>query len=531
METDTVIIGNGPSAMILSYILHGHIPFYSSTPPHPDPLLDAKLKASPNLLTADVDALTAHFAASRLSYSTQALPVNVLLDTLVRPSIDVDESSSTSNIEWRSVPEQAVSHLVFGQSSQPGGQWTDEPCGASWDIQTLSYAAMLSLPGYSFADYHQKITGQELPPFTRPTRREIADYFRAYPAAVGIHNVFRCGNELTGISRTANGFYIRSHNLYCKRLVLASGIFTEVLPPVPVLRPLLQTKSTSSVPLLVIGSGFSAADAVISASPNQKILHVFKWAPQDRPSPLRSCHQQAYPEYAGVYRLMKKAALTVGSVGKHQRPKYRRGTSTAFLESRNWEEVYEGVSNVEITDVELQNNLALVTFCRTDGSTFTRSVGGLIYAAGRRGTLAYLDDELRYEVLGPHDPKGPVVSGQTLRAKAIENLEVAPGVYIIGSLTGDSLVRFAHGGCVYTARHLIGDQDSQRETRSTCSSAVSTRPQSSSLVVMNGMDGHHVYPNDLSSITREDTLGKVSAMAAPQSWWKTMVEMWKDLIR
>ena len=518
--------------MILSYILHGHIPFYTSNPPHPDHLLDAKLKAAPELLNADVDTLTAHFDASRLSYSTQALPVNVLLDTLVRPSVDVDEPGCISNIEWRSQPENAVSHLVFGKPLKPGGQWTEDPLGACWDIQTLSYAAMLSLPGYSFADHHLKTTGKDLPSYTRPTRREIADYFSAYPQAAHIDDVFRCGEELKGISRTANGFYVRSHNLHCKRLVLASGIFSEILLPEPSLRPLLQIKPAPQTPLLVVGSGFSAADAIISASSDQKILHIFKWSPNDRPSPLRACHQQAYPEYAGVYRLMKRAALTAEAAGK-DRSKYRRATTTPFLESRNWDELYEGLSNVEMTAVEVHGELATVTFRRQDGTTFSRSVRGLVYAAGRRGTLDYLDPELRCEVLGPTAQENPAVTGQTLRAKAVEDLEVAPGVFIIGSLTGDSLVRFSHGGCVYTAGHLI---DSERDSRSMSSSFVSSaKLHDSSLSVMNGMDGHLVYSNGNEvDLTREDTFSKMSTVTdqpAVRGWWKTLSRVWNDLTR
>ncbi|CAI7630916.1 unnamed protein product [Penicillium glandicola] len=532
MEIDTIIVGNGPSAMILSYILHGHIPFYSSNPSHPDHLLDAKLKAAPEILNADVNYLTAHFDASRLSYSTQALPVNVLLDTLVRPSVDVDEPGCISNIDWRSQPEKAVSHLVFGKSSKPGGQWTEDPWGANWDIQTLSYATMLSLPGYSFADHYKDTTGKDLPSYTRPTRREIADYFAAYPGAARIDDAFRCGEELKGISRTATGFYVRSHNLHCKHLVLASGIFSEIISPEPVLRSLLETKSSPDVPLLVVGSGFSAADSIISTCPNQKILHIYKWSPNDRPSPLRACHQQAYPEYAGVYRLMKRAALTANAGGNDQRPKYRRATSTPFLESRNWEDLYEGLSNVEVTAVEVHGDLATVTLRRQDGTVFSRPVRGLVYAAGRRGKLDYLDPELRCEVLGPGNQENLVVTGQTLRAKAIEDLEVAPGVYIIGSLTGDSLVRFSYGGCVYTAGHLI---DGERDSRSVHSSlSSSTRLHGSSLSVMNGMDGHLVYPNgDASDLTREDTFSRKSFTnpSAVCGWWKTLSRMWNDLTR
>ncbi|KAJ5161013.1 hypothetical protein N7492_006405 [Penicillium capsulatum] len=528
MEIDTVIVGNGPSAMILSYILHGYIPFYKSTPPHPDPLLDAKLRQTSNLLHADVAALTAHFAASRLSYSTQALPANVLWDTLVRPSIDTDEPGSTSNVEWQHVPEKAVSHLVMGKSSHPGGQWTEDPDGASWDIQTLSYAAMLSLPGYSFTDHHQRVKGEPLPPYTRPTRREIADYFRAYPAAVGIDEVFRCGEELTGIARTANGFYIQSHDIHCRQLVLASGIFSQILAPAPILQSLLLTHPTPSVPLLVVGSGFSAADAIISAGADQKILHVFKWAPEERPSPLRSCHQQAYPEYAGIYRLMKRAALASGSTGQNRRQN-RRTTSTAFLESRMWDQVYEGVANVEIIGVETRDDLAQVTFRHRGGSTFSRPVRGLVYAAGRRGTLDYLNPSLRSEVL-EHETHDATVSGQTLRAKVIEDLEVARGVHVIGSLTGDSLVRFAYGGCVLAAGRLIGRQHGERETRSPCSSLAPTRSQSS-FAVMNGMDGHHVYPTGDPTSAQRDTMSKVSATTSRRSWWQTLVWMWDGLTR
>ncbi|KAJ6160324.1 hypothetical protein N7470_003720 [Penicillium chermesinum] len=505
------IAGNGPSAMILSYILHGHIPYYTSDPPHPDPLLDAKLQSTPNILQADVDALTAHFAASRLSYSTQALPINVLLDTLVRPSLDIDVSSDDSNVEWRHMPEKAVPHLV-------------------WDIQTLSYAAMLSLPGYSFAEHYQKLTGQELPPYTRPTRREITDYFQSYPAAAQIDDVFRCGEELSGITRTATGFYIKSHDLHCKRLVLASGIFSKALPPGPVLRPLLQTSSTPAVPLLVIGSGFSAADAILSASPDQKILHVFRWSPEDRPSPLRGCHQQAYPEYAGVYRLMKRAALDAAET-EGNRPKTRRVTSTGFWESRDWSQLYEGVANVEVTAVDVKNESAIVTFRRADGSEFSRTVAGLVYAAGRRGSLSYLDTELSAEVLGQAGAVNAPISAQTLRAKAYENLEIAPGVHIIGSLTGDSLVRFAYGGCVDAARHIIHGSTSQHQSPSTCGSAGTSHPHSPSLTVMNGIDGHQVYPDGTSELTREETLSKASTKGSSFGWWAAVRNMWRDLIR
>ncbi|KAK1139900.1 hypothetical protein N8T08_011061 [Aspergillus melleus] len=532
MEIDTIIIGNGPSAMILSFILHGHLPYYASNPPHPDPLLHAKLEAAPELLDADVDALTEHFAASRLSYSTQALPVNVLLDTLVRPSVDVEELGSTTNIEWRHVPEKAVPHLVFGNTPQPGGQWNDNLMPASWDIQTLSYASMLSLPGYSFAEHYRRVTGNDLPAFTRPSRQETADYFRAYPKVVQIDDVFRCHERLDGISRTANGFYIRSHNIHCKHLVLASGIFTQVIQPRPMLEPLVSLEPTPQIPLLVIGSGFSAADVIISAPKDQKIIHIFKWDPENRPSPLRGCHQHAYPEYAGVYRLMKRAAVAHSSSTAKRPARTKRTVSSSFLEDRPWDQVYDGHPNTEIISVDAQKESATITFRQNDGTTFTRVVRGMVYATGRRGSLGYLEPALLSEVVGV-DERGetnPTISSQTLRGKALESMEVAKDVFIIGSLTGDSLIRFSHGSCVQTAGKLIGAYTGEAKARSRPVTAA--RSQDSPLSVMHGLDGHDIYPSNKMDFCLEkhethDTIPSFRESGFFGSLWRSFIGIWK----
>ncbi|KAL4954870.1 hypothetical protein BDW69DRAFT_132786 [Aspergillus filifer] len=526
MDTDTIIIGNGPSAMILSYILHGHFPYYSSQNPHPDPLLDAKLRGSPALLAADVDALTEHFAASRLSYSTQALPANVLLDTLVRPSVDVEELQSVTNIEWRYVPSKAVPHRVLGNAPRPGGQWTENRMPASWEIQTLSYASMLSLPGYSYADHYRKTTGKDLPAYTRPSRQETADYFRAYPETVGIDGAFASNENVWGIQRNEDGFFIQSHNIRCKHLVLASGIFSEVLQPRPLIRPLASLHPEPETPLLVIGSGFSAADVIISAPGDQKIIHIFKWNPDNRPSPLRGCHQQAYPEYAGVYRLMRRAAQ-VTQPKSTKRIKPLRTTSSPFLESRSWTEVYEGLPNTEIIDVQVQEESAIITLRLPDGTTQTRKVRGMVYATGRRGSLGYLDQSLLREVISSDDDTEPssTISGQTLRAKAIDSVEVAKGVFIIGSLTGDSLIRFAYGSCVQAAGKLIKDVSENVQTKRTL-----TPPSRQDIGVMQGIDGHDVYANGgaFCSDTEQDAVSSPRPVQkASRGIWTWLMGIWR----
>ena len=462
---DTVIVGNGPSALILSFILHGNIPYYDPSKPHPDPILHKKLSESPCLLSLDVKDLTAHFAASRISYSTQALPVNVLLDTLIRPLHDTDPGKYQSCVEWRYQEEKAVSHVVLGNASHAGGQWVDNPVSASWDIGALSYAEMLSLPGYTFEAHNKKIYKAPLPNFHRPSRREVAAYLATYPAAVGINGAVHTDAQVNQISRQPCGFRIGSHNLNCRHLVLASGVFSKLIPPRPLLRPLgtlHASDNTASAPLLVVGSGFTAADVILSTPPGRKIIHIFKWDPDEHPSPLRACHPRAYPEYSSVYKHMKLAArAALGSSGITSPIKSRK--TNPFFQDRDWDSIYEGLPNTYIKDVALQNEKALLVLEAFDGSTQEREVSGMEYVIGRRGSLDYLSQSMQHEIGFVEDRETAgrsLVSGLSLRNRVESNLQIATGVFTIGSLTGDSLIRFAYGGCVFAAGDILRSSQS-----------------------------------------------------------------------
>ena len=462
---DTVVIGNGPSALILSYILHGNIPYYDSTHPHPDPILHDKLVQSSCLLDIDIPTLTAHFSASRLSYSTQALPVNVLLDTLIRPLADTEPGTVRSCVRWQYESSRMVEHIVLGNAKEAGGQWAENPVAASWDIGALSYAEMLSLPGYTMTDHLRSLKQVQPAEFYRPTRREVASYFAIYPKMVGISDAVWPSSVVQDITRTCDGFYINSHDIFCRNLVLASGIFSQLVPARPQLQPLLDLPDhTSSLepPLLVVGSGFTAADIIISNLPKRKIIHIFKWSPEDRPSPLRACHKQAYPDYASVYRRMKVAAMK--SLGNDEVfSPIRKIKSNPFFDPRDWENLYEGFANTFIKEVTVIGDKALVVLETSTGRIEKREISNLEYVIGRRGSLDYLTPCLRQEVLGLSSSGKDIpelISGQTLRAKVEDNLEVASNVFVTGSLTGDSLVRFAFGGCVFAAREILTRQSS-----------------------------------------------------------------------
>ena len=449
-ETETVIVGNGPSALILSYILHGHIPFYSTSRPHPDPIIRQKLFDSPCLLDVDVADLTAHFSASRISYSTQALPVNVLLDTLIRPLADTEPGRFESCVQWRYEPEKSIPHIVLGNTAHAGGQWSDNPVDASWDIGTLSYAEMLSLPGYGFEQYYQEVHQRPPTEFYRPTRREVAQYVAIYPTIVRIEEAVYNSTAVGNISRVKEGFLIGSHNITCKNLVLGSGIFSHLIPPRPLLRCMVEPPPPmvwrEAAPVLVIGSGFTAADIILSTLPNRKVVHIYKWSPDQHPSPLSACHRQAYPEYASVYRRMKLGAT---------RSPTAKGVSMR-------DTIYEGFPNTVVTRVRRTDHSFIVDLQTHDGEAYQREIANLEYAIGRRGSLSYLDKELAAEILGPNANPMVQISGQTLRAKMEYNLMITPSVYAIGSLTGDSLIRFALGGCLFAAREIMKGTEHSR---------------------------------------------------------------------
>lgn len=470
-EVDTVIVGHGPSALILSFILHGNIPYYNSAKPHPDLILRGKILKLRSLLELKVTDLTAHFAASRISYSTQALPINVLLDTLIRPLFDTDPGEYESCVEWCYEDSRRIPHLVLGNATQPGGQWADNATAAGSDIGTLSYAEMLSLPGYTIEKHFSKTRGSPPTEGYRPTRREVAEYLAVYPDAVNIADSIFTHVNVGGVSRVEGGFFIASHGIHCKHLVLASGVFSNLIPSPPLLRPLTsarQAKPRTDLPMLVVGSGFTAADVILSSPPEKKIIHVFKWL-SDRPSPLQACHPRAYPEYAGIYRYMKLAAKGMLGMQALFSP-LRRKKTNPFFEPRDWERVYEGFPNTSITDVVLHDDSALVTLKTNDGRIFHREISNLEYVIGRRGSLAYLDSRLTMEVLDASQSSmigTTEISSRTLRPKVEENLEVAPNVFVIGSLTGDSLIRFSFGGCVFAGREIIKRAEEGSEDKHT----------------------------------------------------------------
>lgn len=147
--------------------------------------------------------------------------------------------------------------------------------------------------------------------------------------------------------------------------------------------------------------------------------------------------------------------------GKQSLSSLRIKNSNPIFSGRDWDTDYEGLPNTVIKGVELFSDKATVTFQRNEGKIFKRDIAGLEYVVGRRGSLGYLDSKIQIEILGPNPLPSSAgvgtaeISIRTLRLRAEESLEIAPQIFAIGSLTGDSLIRFAIGGCIFAASEII----------------------------------------------------------------------------
>lgn len=113
------------------------------------------------------------------------------------------------------------------------------------------------------------------------------------------------------------------------------------------------------------------------------------------------------------------------------------------------DDTYEGFPNARVVSASNDGQIRILT---ADGDIVERVVGELKYCVGRRGGLEYLSSDLR-KAVGVVDAGW--ISGDTMRRRVEEDLEVAKGVFVVGSLTGDSLVRFGFGGCAYAAGKIL----------------------------------------------------------------------------
>eukprot|EP00117_Sycon_ciliatum_P011985 scpid44830/ scgid13229/ Oxidative stress-induced growth inhibitor 1; Ovary, kidney and liver protein 38; Pregnancy-induced growth inhibitor OKL38 len=189
-DVEVAVIGNGPSAIALSFLLTGYRPYWNGQV-HPNEYLAPKLAACEEQSILDQDL---EFLSEGLSGRCNN-PVSLLYDQLLLPDADLG-CQAPPVVKWRHHPELAIDHVVLGRGCV-GGSWANMPA----DLQSLSYARWLQLPDMSITDFIRQMSKSETSAIERGRCGVVAHYYQQYVRRKNLHTHFFCSAEVTQIRR------------------------------------------------------------------------------------------------------------------------------------------------------------------------------------------------------------------------------------------------------------------------------------------------------------------------------------------
>lgn len=470
---EVVIIGNGPSGIALSYLLAGNWPYYNGAV-HPDEMLTTRLASAPpgrSIIQQDL-----RFLSQGLEGRSNN-PVSLLMDTLNHPCADLG-LELPSLLEWHHHPECQVDHIVIGKGP-PGGSWQ----AMDGNVLTISLGSWMELPGIEFRAWEAaENAGVISYRDSRASVSSVARYYYDYVHKQSLARFFQSGCVVTSVrpldtSRSQNtetidpetgvqysepqalwqveGFDLSDSIPFCyicRKVVLATGstdvpnrlgIPGELANPTWVLHDLRSLEAAFDRlvdgeeggregvptepccdPVLIVGAGLSAADAVIAARfRSLPILHVFrKTAALGTGS--TQLPENMYPEYHKVHQMMGDGGATY--------PCYR--------------------ALAEHTVLEISSDHK-VRVIGPDNTVSVHRVSVVAILIGSRPDLNFLPPGLSLGVK-PSEPvdcrSNPIaVDPYTHRV-----VKAPPGMYALGPLAGDNFVRFLQGGAVAITSHI-----------------------------------------------------------------------------
>ena len=196
---------------------------------------------------------------------------------------------------------------------------------------------------------------------------------------------------------------------------------------------------SNSDPILIIGSGLNAADAVLIAmSAGVPVVHAFRRAASDKKLIFSKLPKSVYPEYHRLHKLMQSCTID------------------DELNDKSY------TSLPESTVHEFRPNHKVAIKGRICCGYMQVSVA--VVLIGSKPDLSFLPNEGRH--LGTSEDLAPIsyqnnlidVNPYTMEARA------EPGLYAMGPLVGDNFVRFAKGGALAIASHIYSKTLNSSET-------------------------------------------------------------------
>ncbi|XP_052248107.1 oxidative stress-induced growth inhibitor 2-like isoform X1 [Dreissena polymorpha] len=481
--TDVVIIGNGPSGICLSYMLSGYRPYYTGQP-HPNPMLNARLQeVDRNISLVEQDL---EFLSEGLE-GRSSNPVAVLFDALSHPDAD-QGADNPSLLRWRYEENHMVEHMVLGKS-KPGGSWQ----AMEGSMQTLSLSSWMELPNLPFQKWLKSNHSSDRRKETNGDRATISDvcnYYTHFVNKMNIQNNFYNGYVVTSVKKVhtlkktsgkedkkcccaeingfpyfyeVKGYYTSPHSndigatkyetceefsICSKYVVLATGTFdvpnTLSVPGETldfVSHSLHEFESVinqrdnlaSNEPVMVVGAGLSAADAILISIQNQvPIYHAFRRGANDPSLILRKLPKNMYPEYHKVHMLMK---------GSEKSP------------------FYKSFEKQGVVHIEPDKTVILKEHKKRTDETMSVKVSHVAVFIGSRPDLSFLPHEGRdlgvvkkYPIESKHNP----IDIDPYSYQSMKEL----GLFAMGPLVGDNFVRFGQGGALGITNYLTCKSES-----------------------------------------------------------------------
>ncbi|XP_011702101.1 PREDICTED: oxidative stress-induced growth inhibitor 2-like [Wasmannia auropunctata] len=434
-------------------------------------------------------------------------PLALLMDQLQHPCVDAGLDVA-SLLKWSSVDERPehriVDHVVLGKG-QPGGAWQSmDP-----NVLTISLSRWMSLPDLDLRHWEELVEVEQLQKSvlaaesnvyarlekavckasSRVSVGTVAAYYKDYIRRKGLKQYFRCGTTVTsvrpnsdspeskgGYNWIVDGYENKNGKRFryrCKRAVLATGttdlsnhldIAGENTNPTWVTHDLndLETRLGRLVsehgkdstdeqipPVLVVGAGLSAADAIMAARfRGIPVLHAFRnslnelgkqtaeriTTSYDR---LQWLPDSIYPEYHKVYEMMADG-----------------GTNYPLYKSLPGYTLVSLCENRENGSTSARSRTA--TLSAPDGQLHTFEVSIAAILIGYKPDLSYLEGGgagLGKSADKPIDSKSNPIEIDDFTYEVIN----APmkGLYALGPLVGNNFVRFVLGGALGILAHIL----------------------------------------------------------------------------
>lgn len=390
-----------------------------------------------------------------------------------------------------------VDHVVLGKGP-PGGAWHSlDPNVLTISLSRWMSLPGLDLRHWQMLVAAEKqrtnLTNQNnctcsiLEKACKPAKRvsigTVAAYYRDYVHRQGLEKYFRCGTTITSVRSNDDdekdnekgynwlvyGFENQTGRTFkykCKKVILATGTTDSsnrlgipgekahndwVTHDLNVLESRLdqilnsqdscsimgefQKKSKHSVdPILVVGAGLSAADAIMAARfRGIPVLHAFRDSSKDWNNEKQTYDRlkwlpiSIYPEYHKVYEMMVDG-----------------GTNYPL---------YKALSGFTLIDVnqtskdDCQSKERKVTLCSPDGQQVSYRVSHAAILIGAKPDLSYLENNGvglgKFRDL-PIDSKWNPIEINDFTYEV--NRAPRKGLYALGPLVGDNFVRFILGG-------------------------------------------------------------------------------------